>query len=156
MSVALQKTGVKDKLTSWTVKQPASQLTNGKFFEPIGVICLPAKCEASQLCDHHFSCGVDCAFYEVAASCGSSPIADRDVDVVPCTCGVSRHQLSAACQHALLVPGTGETQLAQLAAVLLGMAPATLGEGQQKEQPDSSADRQQGYVTEASRSHLQH
>ena len=75
------------------------QLTDSKFFEPIGVICLPAKCEASQLCDNHFSRGVDCPLYEVAASCVSSPIADRNVNVVPCICAVSKHHLTAACQR---------------------------------------------------------
>ena len=91
--------GAEDKEKPWTGKQPAFQLSDGKLFEPIGVICLPAKCEASQLCDNHFSCGVDCPFYEVAASCGSGPIADRDVNVVPCTCAVRRHQSCAACQR---------------------------------------------------------
>ena len=107
----------KDKQKRGTVKQPASQLTNGKFFEPIRVICLPAKCEASQLCDNHFSRGVDCPLYEVAASCVSSPIADRDVNMVPCISAISEHDLTAACQHVLVIAGEDENQLAQPAVV---------------------------------------
>ena len=109
------------------MNQPAVQLSDGKFFEPIGVICLPAECEASQLCDNHFSCGVDCPFYEVAASCGSSPVANRDVNVVPCTCAFSRYQSTAACQPVLERPGEDETQLAKLTDVLLDMVAPSMG-----------------------------